>query len=92
MATRTSRNGCTVDLFQRFCCFLITRRAMISLIALSTMPVEIGSPMARPIGHQRRLVRLEIDDQIMKMVPQCSDTLDVADAPDLSPSVHSGIA
>jgi hypothetical protein len=35
---RTSGKDCTVHLFQRICCYLIIRLAMISLIALSKMP------------------------------------------------------
>jgi hypothetical protein len=45
-ATRTSRNGCTVHLFQRICCFLIMRWATISFIALSTKAVELGGSFA----------------------------------------------
>jgi hypothetical protein len=36
--------GCTVILFHRICCFLFMRLATISLTALSTNAVEIGSP------------------------------------------------
>jgi hypothetical protein len=34
-------------LFQRICCFLFMRLAMISLTELSTNAVEIGSPFRR---------------------------------------------
>jgi hypothetical protein len=51
-ATRTSRNGCTVHLFQRICCFLAIRRATISLIALVAMGdvanVRADCPHAQP--------------------------------------------
>jgi hypothetical protein len=43
-ALSTSRKGCTVTLFQRICCFLFMRLATISLTALSTNAVEMGSP------------------------------------------------
>ena len=39
--------GCTVVRFQRICCFLFMRLATISLTALSTKAVEIGSPRRR---------------------------------------------
>ena len=42
-AVRTSRKGCTVHLFHRICCFLIMRFDTISLTALSTKAVEMGS-------------------------------------------------
>ena len=48
VAARTSRKGCTVALFQRICCLLFMRLAMISLTELSTNAVEIASP------HRRR--------------------------------------
>ena len=43
-AVRTLRKGYTVALFHRICCFLLMRLATISLTALSTNAVEIGSP------------------------------------------------
>jgi hypothetical protein len=43
----TSRKDCTVVLVQRICCVLLMRLAMISLTALSTNAVEIGSPRRR---------------------------------------------
>ena len=46
-AVRTSRKLCTVALFQRICCFLFMRLAMISLTELSTKAVEIASPRRR---------------------------------------------
>ena len=49
-AVRTSRKGCTLVLFQRICCFLFIRLATISLIALSTNAVEIGSSRRRRVG------------------------------------------
>jgi hypothetical protein len=39
--------GCTVHLFHRICCFLIMRFERISLTALSTNAVEIGSRSRR---------------------------------------------
>lgn len=41
--TRTVRNDCTVNWFQRICCFLTMRLAMTSLTVDSTQAVEIGS-------------------------------------------------
>jgi hypothetical protein len=41
------KKGCTAILFQRICCFLFIRLATISLTALSTNAVEIGSPCCR---------------------------------------------
>ena len=71
-AVRTSRKGCTVALFQRICCFLFMRLAMISLTALSTNAVEIGSPCPTPGGvvHQRPLVALEVAQQFAGVVLQ----------------------
>src|SRR4051794_17552936 len=46
-AVRTSRKGCTLALLQRICCLLFRRLATISLTALSTNAVEIGSPRRR---------------------------------------------
>ena len=43
-ATRTARKGWTVQRFHRICWALAMRLAMISLIADSTQPVEMGSP------------------------------------------------
>jgi hypothetical protein len=43
---RRGRTGLS-SLFQRICCFLFMRLAMISLTALSTDAVEIGSPRRR---------------------------------------------
>ena len=56
--TRTSRNGWTVHLFQRICCFLIIRRDTISFTALSTNAVEMGSPRppAGAVIHQHGLL------------------------------------
>src|SRR3954451_20363493 len=46
-AVRPSRKGCTVARFQRICCALFRRLATISLTALSTNAVAIGSPRRR---------------------------------------------
>src|SRR5580692_7648181 len=46
-AVRTARNGCTVQRFHRICWLLAMRLAMISLIADSTQPVEMGLPVRR---------------------------------------------
>jgi hypothetical protein len=42
-----NRDGALSALFQRICCFLFMRLAMISLTELSTKAVEIGSPFRR---------------------------------------------
>src|SRR5215212_8848592 len=47
VAGRTSRKGCTLARLQRICCLLFRRLATISLTALSTNAVEIGSPRRR---------------------------------------------
>src|ERR1700722_17624743 len=46
-AVRTARNGCTVQRFHLICWLLAMRLAMISLIADSTQPVEMGLPVRR---------------------------------------------
>ncbi|MEA2730922.1 MAG: hypothetical protein QOD93_5196 [Acetobacteraceae bacterium] len=62
-------------LFQRICCFLFMRLAMISLTALSTNAVEIGSPFPAPGGvmDQRSLVPLEVGQQLADVVFQAPD-------------------
>jgi len=47
MAVRTARKGCTVQRFHLICWLLAIRLAMISLIADSTQPVEMGLPARR---------------------------------------------
>src|SRR3954452_19215823 len=70
-AVRTSRKGCTVALVQRICCALVMRLATISLTALSTNAVEIGSPGR--VGHQRIPVAFEVAQQIGDVSLEAAD-------------------
>jgi hypothetical protein len=85
--TRTSRKGCKVHRFHRICCFLIMRFDKISLTALSTNAVEIGSPSCRRRPHQRATVCMKIFDQIGNLPSGGDCAAHVADVNGVKP-VH----